>query len=78
MLYPKGKREMLLAGIYRFENKQPVFSVLTRVPSEEIAQIHDRMPVILPKEALSDWLNPRYRAEEILKAAVTDMEFHIC
>lgn len=78
LFYPKGKKEMLLAGIYRFENMQPVFSVLTRTPPEEIAHIHDRMPVILPREALSDWLNPKHRAEEILKAAVTDMEFHIC
>lgn len=78
MLHPKGKREMLLAGIYRFEKNQPVFSVLTRTPPEEISHIHDRMPVILPKETLCDWLNPRYRAEEILKAAVTEMEFHSC
>ena len=45
---------------------------------EQIAHIHDRMPVILPREALSDWLNPKYRGEEILKAAVTDMEFCPC
>ena len=78
LFYPKGKRGLLLAGIYRFENKQPVFSVLTRAPAEEIAHIHDRMPVILPKEACSDWLNPRYQAGELLKAAVTDLEFHNC
>ena len=76
--YPKDAHLLLLAGIYRFENRQPVFSILTRTPPEEIAAIHDRMPVILPKEALSDWLNPGYRPEDILKAAVTELSFRKC
>ena len=62
---------MLLAGIYRFENNKPVVTILTRLPSEEIAMIHDRMPVILPQEALADWLNPHYSGSEILSAALT-------
>ena len=75
---PKNCDVMLLAGIYRFENRQPVFSILTRAPAPEIAIIHDRMPVILPREALSDWLNPKYSGNEILSAAMTDMEFRPC
>lgn len=76
--YPKKDKGMLLAGIYRFENNQPVFSVLTRSPADEIAIIHNRMPVILPREAISDWLNPKYRAEEILNTALTDVIFEPC
>lgn len=76
--YPKNAGLLLLAGIYRFENRQPVFSILTRTPPEEIAAIHERMPVILPKEALSDWLNPSYRPEEVLRAAVTELSFQKC
>lgn len=76
--FPKEGKLLLLAGIYRFENGQPVFSVLTRAPSEEIARIHNRMPVILPKETLSYWLNPKYRADDILKSAETDLAYHVC
>ena len=76
--FPKEGKLLLQAGIYRFENGQPVFSVLTRAPSEEIARIHNRMPVILPKETLSYWLNPKYRADDILKAAETDLAYHVC
>lgn len=76
--YSSQTQLMLLAGIYRFENRQPVFSILTRTPPEELAAIHDRMPVILPKEALSDWLNPRYQALDVLNAAVTDVAFRPC
>jgi len=33
------------------------------------------MPVILPKEAMYDWLNPRYAADDVIRAAVTDVQF---
>lgn len=75
---PKGSSGMLLAGIYRIENQQPVFSILTREPHESIAFIHDRMPVILPVEAMRDWLNPKYRGEEILQSALTEMQYRLC
>lgn len=31
--------------------------------------IHDRMPVILPRELIDDWLNPKYIADELLKSS---------
>lgn len=75
---PRKSNGMLLAGIYRLENNRPVFTLFTRSPSADIAMIHDRMPVILPPEVLADWLNPKYSGEEILNAAMTDMQYHIC
>ena len=62
-----------MAGIYRFESGRPVFSILTREPAESIAFIHDRMPVILPRDLVRDWINPKYRAGEILSHAVLDL-----
>lgn len=62
-----------MAGIYRFESGRPVFSILTREPAESIAFIHDRMPVILPRELVRDWINPSYRAGEILNHAILDL-----
>lgn len=75
---PTGSDGFYLAGIYRMEGREPVFSILTRSPAPSIAHIHDRMPVILPETAKADWLNPRWRGEEILKAAETDMVFLPC
>ena len=37
--------------------------------------LHDRMPVILPREATQDWLNPKFNALEVLQLAVTEMTF---
>lgn len=35
------------------------FTILTTTPNELIAGLHDRMPVILPPETYSEWLEPR-------------------
>lgn len=62
-----------MAGIYRWEGKMPVFSILTREPAESIVHIHNRMPVILPNDIAKDWLNTKYSATEIMSRAVTDV-----
>ena len=75
---PSGAEGFFLAGIYRMEQGRPVFSILTKDPAESIAFIHNRMPVILPKDAMTDWLNPKYNGIEILSSAVSDMRFLAC
>ena len=66
-----------LAGIYRKEGNRAACTILTREPAESIAFIHNRMPVILPAEAIGDWLNARYEATDVLKAAQTDMGYRL-
>ena len=60
------------------EAGKPVFTVLTRNAAEDIAFIHERMPVILPNETAGDWLNPKYNGDDILKTAMTQMEYEAC
>lgn len=64
---------MYLAGLYRFEPDAPlpVFTVLTREAAPEIACFHDRMPVILPPETHSLWLDRSVAPLPILDAART-------
>lgn len=71
-IMPKGQELTWLCGLYRLENNYPHFVILTREPGEEIAFIHDRMPLIMPEEMINDWINPKYSAKEILPHALTD------
>lgn len=71
---PANSSMLYMAGIYRIENGKPVFSILTREPAENIAFIHDRMPVILPAEGTKDWLNVAFQASDVIKAAATHMD----
>lgn len=79
MIQPKGSAVTWLAGLYRIEDisgiQVPVFTVLTREPSEEIRYIHDRMPAILPGVDIEKWINPDSKPDEIIKNAITDMVF---
>lgn len=71
----KGSQMIYLAGIYRREGNQAACSILTREAADCVAHIHHRMPVLLPVEAIPEWLNPRYDAVEVLRAAQTNMNF---
>lgn len=79
MIQPRGSQVTYLAGLYRIEElgdlKYPVFTILTREPSESIRFIHDRMPLILPKDAVKVWIRPDGNPKEIMSSALTEMVF---
>ncbi len=77
MLQPKNSSVTYLAGLYRMEERGgirvPVFTVLTREAAEGVRFLHDRMPVILPREAVKEWISPTGAPEEIIRSAVTEL-----
>lgn len=75
---PNAFDGFFLAAIYRIEQGRPVFSILTREPAQSIAFIHNRMPVILPNDAMKDWLNPRFNGIDILRFAIENMKYNQC
>lgn len=72
-IQPRETGVTWLCGLYRLEAGVPVFVILTRAAGEGIAHIHDRMPLILPKPAIRDWIDPGVKAEDLIPYAVTDM-----
>ena len=73
LLQPKGSPVTWLCGLYRIEEGLPHFVVLTREAGEEIRFIHDRMPLILPENLVSEWICPEAKPEELVSAALTDL-----
>ena len=71
---PKEPGIVWLCGLYRIENGLPVYVVLTREPSPDVAFVHDRMPLLLPRKAVRDWVNPQVRPEDLLPYAVTELD----
>ena len=74
---PKGKELLYLGGLYTKPEPGavPRFTILTRKAADGISFIHDRMPVIVPKEKEADWLSQQMTLDELLDDAETDMEF---
>jgi putative SOS response-associated peptidase YedK len=66
---PKGKKQthaiqlsaggfMWMAGLWDESSESGLcFTTITTTPNQTMKPIHDRMPVILPNETLSDYLN---------------------
>lgn len=71
----RGSSITWLCGLYRFEDGLPHFVVLTRTPSDEIAFIHDRMPVILPQDQIDRWIDPAADPDRVLESALGDVVF---
>ena len=70
---PEAEGLTYLAGIYRLEEEQPVFVILTRDPAESISFIHNRMPVLLPRRLVDAWIDPGCSPDELLRSAVLDV-----
>lgn len=68
----KERTLLSLAGLYgEYPDKQGerrlAFTILTTAPNPQMAQIHDRMPVILPEGAEALWLDPKATDAETVK-----------
>lgn len=71
-----GRGMLLLAGIWRTERgaSLPRFTILTREAVGEMADIHDRMPVIVPRDLADTWLLESTKAAEVIRQAVTAID----
>ena len=69
---------MYMAGLYRLTPAGAQFTILTRDAAPDIAFIHPRMPVILPRDALADWIDPRQDGRALLDGAVRQLRFGAC
>ena len=76
-IQPSGSDVTYLAGLYRIEEsrdlKYPVFAVLTRTPTDDLRQIHNRMPLILPVSAIDEWISPDGEPNKVVDKAVTEL-----
>ena len=78
-IQPSGETVTWLAGLYRYEERGrirvPVFAVLTRHPSFSVETLHDRMPLVLPKDCIAEWVRPDGDPAEIAQKA---LELMVC
>ena len=76
-IQPKGEFSTWLAGIYRLEESNgvqyPAFSILTKEASGQMISIHDRMPVILKQDQISEWLSPDTDPAKMVHRSVSDL-----
>ena len=72
-IYRPGE-PIYFAGCYRQEKGSPLrtFVILTRAAINGLEEIHDRMPVIIPRAHMESWL---YETPDAIESAITELEF---
>lgn len=70
-LRPEEQGLIWLAGLYRMEADIPVFVILTRPAADSLAWMHDRMPVMLPKQHISEWIRPGNDPAALINTCLT-------
>ncbi len=75
----EGSDITYIAGLYRYEEhggmQVPMFSILTREATGTVKDIHDRMPLILAREKILDWIRPDGDPGSISETALSNMVF---
>ncbi len=72
-IQPAGCTLTWLCGLYRIEAGYPVFVVLTKEPTIELVEIHDRMPLMLPEDKIDKWIDPFADPNELVQFAVSEV-----
>ena len=70
---PEAESVSWLCGLYRMEEGLPVFVILTREAGNGTRFIHDRMPLMLPRERADEWIRPDADPDKLANEALTAM-----
>ena len=65
----EGEELLYLAGLFEEVDNELCMVVLTRAANESVADVHDRMPVILTGDQLTLWMNETEEAKRMIEMA---------
>lgn len=68
-----GDQMLYMAGIYNQFEGQNRFVILTTDANDSMARVHDRMPVVVPKDMMKDWMLDSRSVDEILLGPHPDL-----
>ena len=74
--YAKDKSPIYLAGFYQLSDNKDSFVILTTAANESMIRVHDRMPLMIEKSAVKDWIFDLDAAKEMLKMDMPLLESH--
>lgn len=72
--FRKDKRPVYLAGFYSLSDNKDSFVILTTAANESMIAVHDRMPVMIEKEQVKDWLYDTEKAKKLLAVPMPQLD----
>lgn len=73
--YAPSSSVLWMLGLYRIQENQAEFTILTRDAAKGLDAFHDRMPLIVPRNLVSTWLDPTVPAAAVINEAITDLRW---
>ena len=67
IFYRKGQPVLYMAGIYDRYQDEDRFVILTTAANESMKPVHDRMPLLLERDEIGNWIFENQHAEDLLK-----------
>ncbi len=64
--FRKDKSPIYLAGFYQLSENVDSFVILTTAANESMIKVHDRMPLMIEKNDVKDWLCDKEAARQML------------
>lgn len=74
--FRKDKRPIYLAGFYQLSDNRDSFVILTTAANESMIRVHDRMPLMIEKDLVREWLYDNAAAKELLGARMPLLDSH--
>ena len=69
-----NEKALYMAGLYSIYDGKPKFVILTTDANNYIADVHNRMPLIIKKENIDEWINDKNSAIKLLTEATPALE----
>jgi putative SOS response-associated peptidase YedK len=63
----EGTKVLYMAGLYSYYRDELRFVVLTAQANESMSEIHDRMPLVIPKQEVSAWIKDNQATNDFIK-----------
>ncbi len=70
------EKPIYLAGVYDLSENRDSFVILTTAANASMKPVHDRMPVMIDKENIRDYLKDSSAAMEMLKEPMPELDRH--
>lgn len=72
-----GNPVLYMAGIYNEFAEESRFVILTTAANQSMEQIHNRMPLVLPRNRISNWIGSDETAAHILRDTPPMLEYRL-
>ncbi len=63
----EGTKVLYMAGLYNLYREEMRFVILTTQANESMSEVHDRMPLVIPKQEIAVWMKDNQSTSDFIQ-----------